>query len=110
MTSFVNSSAQFKENLRTMELLSNRNNDPILNVNPIFFGSEKEPKPIIKDGFSLMKEQEHLWREAGKHKFVKDMIYHSDFDHPLSFHNEALYQGKPPLTVQYPSNLEENRK
>lgn len=45
MSSFVHSSAQFKENLRTMELLGNKNSDPILNVNPIFFGSEKIAKP-----------------------------------------------------------------
>ena len=61
MSTFVNSSAQFKENMRTMELLSNKTTDPILNVNPAFFGAEKHAKPKLKDPFVSIKENEHMW-------------------------------------------------
>ena len=46
-----------------------------------------------------VKENEHMWKEAGKHQYVKDLLYHTDYDHPLSFHHESLSLGKPTYPV-----------
>jgi len=32
----------------------------------------------------------HL-KEMNKHAMIKDLIYRQDFDHPFSFHNQALH-------------------
>jgi hypothetical protein len=38
ISSFFGPSPQYKENLRTLQLIKNNETDPIMNVNSIFFG------------------------------------------------------------------------
>lgn len=41
------------------------------------------------DPFQKIMEQQHQWADRGDSQYIKNFVYRSDLDHPLSMHNLA---------------------
>ena len=93
------------DDLKTVGLAKNLSRDPILNLNPSFYqrnqnltSSQQLSDPYVE---AFRKTQEYLQSDKG---LVKDFIYRSDFDHPLSVHNQTL--NLPGYPVTFPPLVE----
>jgi hypothetical protein len=63
-----------------------RNRD-MYNINSIMFGDKlTNGDKEVKDPFMEIQSKKSEWNEGGMKSFVKDLVYHTDFDHPMSFH------------------------
>ena len=102
----ISSHLTSRDNLKTVELAKNLSRDPILNLNPSFYQrSYGQSANDQADPFSDAYKRTLEYKPSQSNAFVKDFIYRTDFDHPLSFHNQTLNQ--PGYPVSFPSLVEE---
>ena len=72
--------------LKSMEIVMNRQKDPIMNLNAAFFTHDKKA-PLSDPYEDIFKKQKEVQDLSSKGGYVKGLVYRTDIDHPLSFHN-----------------------
>lgn len=90
--------------LKSMEIVTNRNKDPIMNLNAAFFTHDKKA-PLPSDPYEeIFKKQKEVQDQnlAPKSGYLKGLVYRTDIDHPLSFHNQTLNNYVPTYKVAFP--------
>jgi len=100
---FLKQNPQHWNNVRTAGMLrdvAQPSDDPIMRLNPTLYKQVQEAKGEVNftDPFYKVMEQQHKWLEDNK--FVKDMVYRTDLDHPHSMHNKVTSQD---IQVKFPS-------
>lgn len=61
-----------------------------MRLNPTLYKVVQEARADPKnftDPFQKIMEQQHKWIDQGGSKYVGNLVYRSDLDHPLSMHN-----------------------
>jgi len=78
--------------LGKLSALTKDENDPIMRLNPTLYNVVKEAKADpnnFTDPFHQIMRQQHQWIDNTKDKYIKDVLYRSDLDHPMSQHNQT---------------------
>ena len=102
----ISSHLTSRDNLKTVALAKNFSRDPILNLNPSFYQrTQASGANDMADPYSEAFRRTQEYQQSQKNGFVKDFIYRTDFDHPLSYHNQTLNQ--PACPVNFPALVEE---
>jgi hypothetical protein len=72
--------------MRTLGLITK---DPILQMNPSFYGGvQKSDKKV--DPFSVIQSQKDQWNKSAHNAYIKDLVFHTDLDHPMGLHSSAV--------------------
>eukprot|EP00347_Sterkiella_histriomuscorum_P012914 403366738 len=96
------------DGLKTMQMMNNQGKDPILNLNPSFFGKQSQDNKTSDPYSEIYKLQKDYQPSTQANAYLKDFIYRTDFDHPLSFHNQTLHPTyNPPMQVNFPPLVSE---
>ncbi|CDW81926.1 UNKNOWN [Stylonychia lemnae] len=100
---------QYLDNLRTLGMMDNKSKDPILNLNPTFYTNSLQSNQTQSQLRSLdpyndiFNKQKDYHTTTQQNAYIKDFIYRTDFDHPLSFHNQTIDPNfMPQLQVNFP--------
>lgn len=78
-------------------MVKNNETNPILNLNVNFFdpfnvtSSTQNSSKFEDDPYTQVFNQQKDYQPTTNNNFIKDMIYRTDFDHPLSFNNQTLH-------------------
>jgi hypothetical protein len=74
----------------------------LLNLNAAFFGTPldtytQSKAAVIEDPYTQIfnKQVQTLANSSENKQYVKNLVYHTDMDHPLSFHQQTLNNGVP---------------
>ena len=64
----------------------------MLNLNSAFFGEKAPSRAVAIDPYLEMQalQREFQSRSSQSKDFIRGLVYHTDIDHPLSFHRQAL--------------------
>ena len=93
------------KNLKTVELVNNKQKDPVLNLNAAFFGTPIDTaKPTPSDPYEEIFKKQKDFNAASSEQgnYAKGLVYHTDMNHPLSFHHQTLNNNTNGHTVQFP--------
>ena len=81
------------------------NGEPVLNLNCAFFGAKGAGSQVPNAHDEIFSRQKDFNATAAERKnFIKGLVYHTDMDHPLSFHHQTMDSSMrvafPPLQTE----------
>jgi len=81
----------------------------VLNLNSAFFGAQREGTAVPDAHAETFARQKDFNATAAERKnYIKGLVYHTDMDHPLSFHHQTLDSSTrvafPPLQTEQQMN------
>ena len=80
------------KDLRVLQIVENKvSGQPVLNLNCAFFGAQKEGTAVPDaHAETFARQKDFNATAAERNKYIKGLVYHTDMDHPLSFHHQTL--------------------
>ena len=77
------------KDLRTLQIVENKiSGQPVLNLNSAFFGAQRDANAVPDAHAEIFVRQKDFNATAAeRNNYIKGLIYHTDMDHPLSFHH-----------------------
>jgi hypothetical protein len=80
------------KDLRALQIVENKvSGQPVLNLNSAFFGAQREGTTVPDaHAETFARQKDFNATAAERNNYIKGLVYHTDMDHPLSFHHQTL--------------------